>query len=430
MNIDKMIVLNCLSIFNKLIGKNIFSIYYEETQEGGFLIPNLTLFSSNNLEQLSNFILVNNFLPLNTSFINTQWTKITNGGKIQIKQNQIIFKLAGFKLPARNNPLCEFAPEFSSALEEEIESLISNYISSWDFNKIIDIHVFFNSIWEYLRPFITNPNKIEIRIDKPIPILKISELSLSSILLCNISPFIILHNLLTGIFSISYETKGKNFMVETVIRTEKPFEYPLIAQRAIKYFVEQIKGSLTIESKQIKNDCIFTTTLSIPDNIGIFLDTELHGWECLTAESQDILRRLSYECSIPYEHPFISELIRFEIENYFRELFSKPLFINLSHELLERNKRYISHTIKSMLEEIEKGKIKKNSFNPLSIGQIMDAFLSLPDVENRFRKIFNTDTVNMTHLLELSKTLKEFPHSSKSLISILIFFIQNTKKSN
>lgn len=429
LNIDETILLNCLSTFHKLIGKNIFSIHYEETQEVGFLIPNLTFFSLNHLEQLSDFILINDFLPLNTSLINTQWTKSTNGGKIIIKQNQIIFKLAGFKLPdTENNLLSKLIPTFSSPLENECEKLIQNYISEWNSNKITDTHAFFNAMWENLKPFLNKPNKIEIRIDKPIPILKIPELTFSSILLCNISPFIISTNFHTGIFSISYEVKRKNFVVETMIRTDKPFEYPLTAHNTIKYFMEQIKGRISIESKEIKNDYLFTIALHIPDDIGTFLDNELPGWECLTIESQDILRRLCYDYSIPYEHPFISELLRFEIENYFHKLFSMPLFTNLSHELLEKNKGHLSPTIKSVLEEIEKGKIKRNSLNPVFIGQIMETFLILPNVEDRICKIFNTNLVDKTYLMELSKVLKEFPLSAKSLISTLVFLIQNTRK--
>lgn len=431
LNIDETIVLNCLSMFNKIIGKNILSIHYEESQEVGFLIPKLIVFSSNNLEQLSNFILINDFLPLNTSLIDIQWTKSTNGGKIQVKQNQIIFKLAGFKLPDNpNNLLSELDPAFSSILENEIESIIQDNISTWNLNKTTDIHVFFNSIWEYLSLFVNNPNKIEIRIDKSIPILKLPELTFSSILLCSISPFIISPNFQTGIFSISYEATRKYFVIETMIRTAKPFEYPSIAHRAIKYFMEQIKGSVNIESKQIKNDYTLITVLYIPDDIGMFLDKELPGWKCLTIESQDILRRLSSDFSIPFEHPFISELLRYEVENYFHELFSMPIFINLSHELLGKNKRHINPAIKSVLEEIAKGKIKRNSLSPALVGQIIENFLILPYVEDRICKFFNTNIINKTHLLELSNALKEFPSSTKSLMLTLILFKQNIIKPN
>lgn len=431
LNIDETVLLNCLSIFKKFIGKNIFSIYYEETQEIGFLIPKLIVFSSNNLERLSNFILINDFIPLNTSLINTQWTKSTNGGKIQIQQNQIIFKLAGVKLLNNQiNSLIELLPPLSSPLENEIESLIQQNIFAWNLNKIIDAHVFFNSLWDNLSLFINNPDKVELRIDKSIPILKLPELTFSSILLCSISPFIISSNFQTGILSISYETKRKNFVIETMLRTAQPFEFPLITYRTIKYFMEQIKGDVNIGNNQIKNDYTFTITLYIPDGIATFLDRELTGWECLTKESQDILRRLSSDFSIPFEHPFISELLRYEIESYFYELFSTPLFINLSYELLEKNKQRISPSIKSILAEITKGKIKRNSLSPVLVGQIIEYLITLPDVENRICKNFNTDIVNKTYLLELSKNLKDFPLSTKSLILNLILLKQNINKPN
>ncbi len=431
LNIDETILLNCLSLLHKLIGKNIFSIHYEESQEVGFLIPKLIVFSSNNLERLANSILINDFLPLNTSLINMQWTKGTNGGKIQIKQNQIVFKLAGFKLPDnQNNPLIELLPAFYSPLENNIESLIQDNISAWNLNKITDVHVFFNSIWDNLILFINNPKKIEIKIDKPIPILKIPELTFSSILICSISPFIIPSNLKTGILSVNYETERRNFIIETMIRTNQPFEYPSIAYKTIKYFMEQVKGDVNTESKQTKNDYTFTITLYIPDDIGIFLDKELPGWECLALESQDILRRLSSDFTISFEHPFIAELLRYEIENYFHELFSMSLFTNLSHELLEKNKRQISPVIKSILEEVAKGKIKRNSLSPLLVGQLIENFLTLPNVEDRICKFFNTNIINKTHFLELSKSLQEFPQSAPSLISSLILFKQNIKKPN
>ncbi len=427
--LDKEILLTCLSLIFKPIGKNIFTVHYEETQEVGYRIPNLVFFSSNNLEEITDFILLDDFLPICTSFINNQWTKSTNGGKFQIKHNQIIFKLAGFKvLDNKHNILNELIPDLPSLPLKKIEEFIENKLPLWNCNKLIDIQTFFYSIWNNLKQLINKSEKIEIKIDPLIPIIKIPEITFSSLLLCACSPFFICTDSKHSALTISYSESNKLFEIETMLKTDKPFVYPDNAYKILNYLIEELKGIFTIEQTQTKTDYTSIINIHVPDNIGIFLDKEIPGWECLSSESKSILYRLGSDCSIPYEHPFISELICFEIENYFHNVFLMPLFKNLAYEVLKKNKNILSPTIKSILEDIAKGKIKKKLLSPEPTGEIIDFFLKLPDGTERMSKLYNTDISLIDCFTALAKSLKEFPASAKHLITTLVFLIQNTKK--
>lgn len=428
-NIDSKISIKSLSLILKPIEKEIFSIHYEETQEGGFLIPNLIFLSSTNLEKISKFILVNDFLPVETALINDQWTRATNGGKIQIKDNRIIFRLAGLKLPEKkNDALSEIISGASLQSTDEIESIIQNNLSQWDSNKIIDVQLCFGSVWNNIKSFIRKPEIIEINIDSSLPIFVLPELNFSSIILCAISPFFVYLYPKAGILGINYNTKDRNLSIETILKTDAPFEYPNNAYKTLKYLIEQLNGILITETKQIKNEYIFRINVRVPDKIGIYLDRELPGWEFFSLESKSLLRRLCSNYSIPYENPLVSEILRYEVENCFYDIFTLPLFINLAHEVLEKDKKGINSTLKSMLTEIEKSKVKKKSLNPVIVGQIIEVFLNMPNGKERISKLLNKDVIQNNQLFELSQALIQFPQSTKQLLPLLLSFLQKTKR--
>lgn len=428
-NIDNKIFLKSLSLILKPIEKEILSIHYEETQECRFLIPNLIFISSTNLEKISKFFLINDFLPVETTLINDQWTRSTNGGKIQIKDNRIIFRFAGLKLPEKkNNVLNGIVPEASSKSTDEIENVIQNNLSQWDSNKIVDVRLCFSSIWNNIKSFIIKPEIIEINIDSSLPIYILPELNFSSLILYALSPFFIYFYPKAGILDINYNTKNKSLSIETILKTDTLFEYPGNALKTLRYLVKQLDGDVITETKQVKHEYVFKININIPDKIEIYLDKELPGWEFLSSESKDLLRRLCSNFSIPYESPFISEILKYEVENYFNDIFTLPLFINLAHEVLEQKQKSINSTLRSILTDIGKSKVKKKSLNPVIVGQIIEVFLNMPNGEERISKLFNKDKIQNKQLFELTKALKQFPQSTKQLLPLLVSFLQKIER--
>ncbi len=427
--IDETILIRSLSFILKPIEKNIFSVHYEETQEGGFLIPNLIFFTLSSLDKVSTFTLINDLLPIEYVFINDQWTRATNGGKIQIKDNRIVFRLAGLKLPEKKNDIVkDIIPDFISKSVDEVENFIEKNLLGWNLNKLIDVQASFNSIWNYSKYFIRKNEKIEVNIETSLPILKLPELSFSSILLCAISPFFICTYPKAGILDINYDTKNKNLIIETITKTDTYFEYPESIFQVLNYIIRQLNGKIISETKQVRNDYVFSMNINIPDEIGNYLDNELSGWNYLSLESKDLLRRLSSGFSIPYENPLISEILRYEVETNFHDIFTLPLFINLAHEVVDRDKKNMSATLKSILIDIEKGKIKKKSLNPVIVGQIIESFLNLPNGEERISKYFSNDTTFSIPLFEFAQALKKFPQSAKQLLPLLVSFLQQVKR--
>ncbi len=428
-NIDNKIVIKSLSLILRPTEKDIFSIHYEETQEGGFLIPNLIVISSTNMEKISRFILLDDFLPVETALINEQWTRATNGGKIQIKDNRITFRLAGLKLPEKKkNFLNEIIPDASSKSTDELESIIQNNLQRWNSNKIIDVQSSFNSIWDSMKSFVIKNEKFEINIDSFLPVVVLPELTFSSVILCAISPLFTCAYPKSGILDMGYDTKDRNLSMEIILKTDAPFEYSEKVYKILGYLIEQLNGTLITEKKQIKNEYVFGINIHIPDKIGIYLDKELPGWDCLSSESKDLLRRLCNDFSIPYENHFISEILKYEVENNFNHIFSLSLFINLAHEVLEQKQKSINSTLRSILTDIEKGKVKKKLLNPVIVGQIIESCLNLPNGEERIFKLFNKDKIQNKQLLELTKALKQFPQSTQQLLPLLVSFIQKIER--
>ncbi len=429
--IDRNIISKCLSLFakSKSIRESIFSIHYEEKQEVGFLIPQLVIILDKDFENITKYILVNDFLPTSFYLINQLWIGSTNGGKIQVNGNRIVFKLAGFKqLDNINNSLCEFFDTALSLPENKVEKYIQENLVKWDFKKIIVFRKVFDHLWDTFSPLLQTSKNIEININPLFPILKFPEVTFSCFLMCTILPFFLDKIQSVGILNINYDTKNKTLTTETVMKTKNTFEYPQYAENTLKYFVEQLNGDININIKETKPDFTYTATAHIPDPIGIFLDKEIPGWDCFSYESRDLLRRLGNELSLPYDHFFIQEILRHEIELYFFNLFMSPLFQNLAYEILEKNKNKKKKNLEidTMLQQIRKGKLKKNSLEPKLVGQLMESFLKLSGSAERIIKTCKMEEMTKKRLLELSQLLKAFPQSTEETIKILPQFLQNT----
>ncbi|HOV34090.1 MAG TPA: hypothetical protein PLX23_12095 [Candidatus Hydrogenedens sp.] len=431
LDIDKNNILKCLSLFakSKSISENIFSIHYEEKQEVGFLIPQLVLILSKNFENITKYILINDFLPISSLLINRLWIGSTNGGKVQFSENRIVFKLAGFKqLDNVNNPLVGFFDSTVSMDNTEIEKYIQENLKKWDSKKIIVFRKFFDHLWDTFSPLLQASKNIEINIDPVFPILKFPEITFSCFLMCTILPFFLDKIQSVGILNINYDAKSKMLITETVMKTKNTFEYPQYAENTFKYFVEQLDGNISINIKETKSDFTYMATAHIPDPIGIFLDNEIPGWDCFSYESKDILRRLGNELFLPYDHQFIHELLQHEIEIYSFNLFMSPLFQNLAYEILEKNKskKKKNLEIENLLQQIRKGKLKKNLLEPKLVGLLLEFFLKHPNGAERIIRAYNMEKMTKKRLLEFSQLLKAFPQSTEEIIKILPQFLQNT----
>jgi hypothetical protein len=259
-------------LLNQNLTKSIFSIHYEEKQEVGFLIPQLVIILDKDFENITKYILVNDFLPTSFYLINQLWIGSTNGGKIQVNGNRIVFKLAGFKqLDNINNSLCEFFDTALSLPENKVEKYIQENLVKWDFKKIIVFRKVFDHLWDTFSPLLQTSKNIEININPLFPILKFPEVTFSCFLMCTILPFFLDKIQSVGILNINYDTKNKTLTTETVMKTKNTFEYPQYAENTLKYFVEQLNGDININIKETKPDFTYTATAHIPDPIGIFL---------------------------------------------------------------------------------------------------------------------------------------------------------------
>ncbi len=431
LDIDENIILKCFSLFakSKPISESIFSIHYEEKQEVGFLIPQLVIILGKDFENIIKYILINDFLPISSHLINQIWIGSTNGGKIQFSGNRIIFKFAGFKqLDDVNNPLVEFCDSTVSMANTEIEEYIQENLKKWDSKKIIVFRKFFDHLWDTFSPLLQTSKNIEININPIFPILKFPEITFSCFLMCTILPFFLDKIQSVGILNIYYDIKSKMLTTETVMKTKNTFEYPQYAENTFKYFVEQLNGDININIKKTKSDFTYTAIAQIPDPIAIFLDKEIPGWDSFSYESRDLLRRLGNELFLTYDHPFIYEILRHEIEIYFFNFFISPLFQNLAYEILEKNKNKKKKNLETdnILQQIRKGKLKKNSLEPKLIGQLMESFIKHPNGAERIIKTYKMENMTKKRLLEFSQLLKTFPQSAEEIIKILPQFIQNT----
>ncbi len=420
--LDNQIIYTCLSLFLKQnsINNNVSFLSYQEKEEVGFLIPTLTAIYGENAS--NKYVLVNYFLPFPISFLNDIWTSATNGGKIIIEENHIVFKLSGFRIiPSSYKTITDFL-EIQDNIELS-EEIIKRFISKHNQNKILNLHTVFTNLWEILSTLTHKSNNIEIKIDPNIPFLWAPELTLISIISCLLFPFIIYKNREVGLFSINYEKVSREYNIETIVKTKNPIHTNDELNHIINKLVEQLNGNISINIESKKNEHVFSIKTIVPDTIGIMLDKELDGWEHLSSESIDLLRRLCLQSHIPYEHPFVVEIIRHEIETFFYKVFSTPLFQNLSHDIIEKHK--INPEIKPLLEQIKKGKIKKNALEPKAVGNLLEIFLTCSNGAVRIKKSLKISDITFQYLYNLSSALKHFPNSTNNILKSLAIVIKN-----
>jgi len=151
-----------------------------------------------------------------------------------------------------------------------------------------------------------------------------------------------------------------------------------------------------------------TLSFTLPDGVGRALDGWLPGWEAFGPEPQKFLRLLQCGAPAPPEEFILGGILEQELERWLLPRLSEPVATNLANEGNFRNdglKGSIRERLQKALEQVGRGKPKKEICQPQYAGELLWAFRNDP----RQRYALGTQVLLDSELQDLAEGLLAKP---------------------
>jgi hypothetical protein len=143
--------------------------------------------------------------------------------------------------------------------------------------------------------------------------------------------------------------------------------YAASLRRAV---VEDHGGTVEVEP----NECELLIAATLPDPVGIELDRWIPGFEVFSARSEQMLRLLKSGGQAPPEAFLLAGVLEDELERWLLPKFAEPLAVNVAREIEPKNARQPGSSVerlKKALQQVEKGKVKKEIAQPQYAAELL-----------------------------------------------------------
>ncbi len=161
-----------------------------------------------------------------------------------------------------------------------------------------------------------------------------------------------------------------------------------------------------------------TLTFTLGDTVGQALDNWLPGWEALGVESRKYLRLLKSGAQAPPEDFILGGILEQELENWLLPRLALPSTIELVKDGTFKNdgiKGSIKERLKKALEQVERGKPKKEICQPQYAGELFAAFRK----DMHHRSALGMQVLTDEELVALAEGLLEKPVDALACLKLL-----------
>ncbi len=180
-----------------------------------------------------------------------------------------------------------------------------------------------------------------------------------------------------------------------------------LLKRAIKHH----KGTIEIEIAEAEA----SVTFSLADTVGQCLDDWLPDWEAFGAESKKFLRLLKSGTQAPPEEFILGGILEQELESWLLPRLKDPVTVHMANEGTFRNeglKGSIKERLKKALDQVGRGKPKKEICEPQYAGELLGAFRQ----DMRHRSALGTQVLTDEELQELCEGLLAKPVDGRACL--------------
>lgn len=180
-------------------------------------------------------------------------------------------------------------------------------------------------------------------------------------------------------------------------------------------------GSIEIE----REGTDASLAISLGDTVGQSLDTWLPGWHVFGAESQKYLRLLKSGAQAPPEDFILGGILEQELEHWLLPRLTDPVTVNLVKEGKAPSagaKGSIKERVKKVLDQVGRGKPKKEICQPHYAGELFGAFRQ----DMRHRSALGTQVLTDEELEALCEALLSKPVDGRTCLTLLAPLLQRT----
>lgn len=167
-------------------------------------------------------------------------------------------------------------------------------------------------------------------------------------------------------------------------------------------------------------------TFTLPDTVGQTLDGWLPGWEAFGAESRKYLRLLKSGAQAPPEDFILGGILEQELEGWLLPRLQEPATVNMVKDGTFRNeglKGSIKERLQKALDQVGRGKPKKEICQPAYAGELLYAFRGSP----RARAALGTQVLTDEELHALCESLLEKPVDALTALTRLAALLSRSR---
>ncbi|MCF6286914.1 MAG: hypothetical protein L3K26_17255, partial [Candidatus Hydrogenedentes bacterium] len=192
-----------------------------------------------------------------------------------------------------------------------------------------------------------------------------------------------------------------------------------LLKRAIKHH----SGTVEIEIAEAEASVPF----SLADTVGQALDTWLPGWEAFGAESQKFLRLLKSGAQAPPEDFILGGILEQELEGWLLPRLQEPVAVHMAADGTFKNdglRGSIKERLKKALDQVGRGKPKKEICQPQYAGELFGAFRQ----DMRHRSALGTQVLTDEELTALCEGLLAKPVDGRACLVLLAQLLRRSLK--
>lgn len=387
-------------------GGKVISAGLSIKKELNFVVPYLVVSTTFSYLENLKVISVLKILPIPVNFLNDWWCVVSKGGKIEFSGNHVIIDFSGLRNiyteRFRKSDYIDLIQEIENQNIKTYEELRAKLLKE----ELLSLKEVFKEIETFLTKSCSLYTPLEVLIDSSLPLICDSHAKWSAIFLINFTYTSNIPNLHHSYFQLSYLPQSRRIEVKNIFKTKDFNEKTEMEIKNLISVMRSLSCDCELWIRKYKNETELETRYYERDKLGLFIDSQVPYWEFLSLESKEILRRISFNFNIPKQHPFIYEIIKFELTQSLTNFFTSPTIANVSNEFLQKRKKNISSELKKFLERIAKNKIKRADLNTNNVLALFELIANNPNYFERLKSAFKFTILTLQDLKSLCEQIK------------------------
>lgn len=355
--------------------------------------------------------------PMTLTELSHCWTLATSGGRIELAEDGVVLRLDGMRMPPE--PL-ELAEQLTACLGPsprvaDAERALAIIEDRGPLEPADLARVYTESVAEH-RTLLHQGGILEKNgFDGAFPPLPLNRARMNAFF--------------GALFQWSVSTAPEGGVLETLVEYNEA-KREATGMISFSTGAPTIKGSfhLSIMKRAIRHHggsvdidvtpSEATITFTLADSVGRALDTWLPGWDAFAPDSCKYLRLLKSGAQAPPEDFILGGILEHELERWLLPRLSEPVAVNIAKDGTFRNdglKGSIRERMQKALEQVGRGKPKKEICQPQYAGELLWAFRNDP----RQRYALGTEVLTDEELQQLCEGLLAKPVDARSCLRLL-----------